>query len=448
MVKEERVHYRNNEPVRDGDYVLYWMQQSQRSRYNEALEYAVTRANDLGLPCVVFFGVTPEFPEANRRHYRFMLEGLIETKKNLEARNISFLLEIADPVERAASLAGSAALLVIDRGYLKIQRWWRTALVSKVACMCVEVESDVVVPVETASIKEEYSAATLRRKIMPLVPSFLMLPEEQEALATLKEGKLSFKNFNDPDSILDKLNFINRISEVEWIHGGTGEAEKHLNGFVKNNLKFYDTLRNDPTRDFASHMSPYLHFGQISPVYIALKIIRSGFSSADKFIDELVVRRELSVNFLYYNTMYDRFEGLSAWAIKTLEEHAADPRPFLYTLKQFEKGATHDRYWNAAQMELVKTGAMQGYMRMYWGKKILEWTNNPQEAFDVMVALNNRYALDGRDANSYAGIAWCLGKHDRPWKERPIFGKVRYMNENGLKRKFDIDRYAERIESL
>ena len=448
MVKEERVHYRNSEPVRDGEYVLYWMQQSQRSRYNYALEYAVTRANDLGLPCVVFFAVTPDFPEANKRHYRFMLEGLVETKKNLEARNISFLLEIADPVERAASLAGSAALLVIDQGYLKIQRDWRSRLISKVACMCVEIESDVVVPVETASIKEEYSAATLRRKLMPLLPSFLVLPEENEALAVLKKNKLPRDDFDSPDSILDKLTFKNKIPPVDWIYGGTGQGERFLDEFIKNNLKFYDTLRNDPTRDFASHLSPYLHFGQISPVFIALKVMRSGFSAADKFIDELVVRRELSVNFLYYNTMYDSFEGLSAWAVKTLQEHAVDPRPFIYTLKQFEEGATHDRYWNAAQMELVKTGAMHGYMRMYWGKKILDWTNNPEEAFDVMVALNNRYALDGRDANSYAGIAWCLGKHDRPWKERPIFGKVRYMNENGLKRKFAIDRYAERIENL
>lgn len=447
-MQEERIHYRNSQPVRDGDYVLYWMQQSQRSRCNYTLEYAVSRANDLGLPCVVFFGVTPKFPEANRRHYRFMLEGLVETKNNLESRNISFVLEISDPVERAASLAGSAALLVMDRSYLKIQRQWRTTLISKVSCMCVEVESDVVVPVETASIKEEYSAATLRRKLMPMVPSFLKLAEEQEVLADLKESKLPLNLFNDSDYILDRLIFKNKIPEVDLIHGGTGEAEKLLDGFVENNLKFYDTLRNDPTRDFASHMSPYLHFGQISSVYIALKVLRSGFSAVDKFIDELVVRRELSVNFLYYNPMYDHFEGLPNWAKKTLEEHAADPRPFIYTLNQFETGATHDRYWNAAQMELVKTGAMQGYMRMYWGKKILEWTNNPQEAFDVMVLLNNRYALDGRDANSYAGIAWCLGKHDRPWKERPIFGKVRYMNENGLKRKFDIDRYAERIESL
>jgi deoxyribodipyrimidine photo-lyase len=192
-------------------------------------------------------------------------------------------------------------------------------------------------------------------------------------------------------------------------------------------------------------MSPYLHFGQVSPVTLALHAQEQGGSGTPAFLEELIVRRELAVNFVRYNDHYDSFASLPAWAQKTLELHQGDQREYGYSVDELERAATHDPYWNTAQMEMVKTGKMQGYMRMYWGKKILEWSRTPQDAYSVALYLNNKYEIDGRDPNGYAGIAWCFGKHDRPWGERPVFGMVRYMNAPGLTRKFAMDRYLEKV---
>jgi deoxyribodipyrimidine photo-lyase len=196
-------------------------------------------------------------------------------------------------------------------------------------------------------------------------------------------------------------------------------------------------------------LSPYLHFGQISPLFIALEALKKDPGPGlDSFLEELIVRRELSHNFVHFNASYDQYEGLANWARTTLELHADDARDFVYSLEEFEQGQTHDPYWNAAQLELIHTGSMHGYMRMYWGKKILEWTEHPQQGFDVALFLNNKYQLDGRDPNGFAGVAWCFGQHDRAWGERQVFGKVRYMNANGLRRKFRIDAYVEKVAGM
>ncbi|MGQ9671892.1 MAG: deoxyribodipyrimidine photo-lyase, partial [Candidatus Aminicenantales bacterium] len=192
----------------------------------------------------------------------------------------------------------------------------------------------------------------------------------------------------------------------------------------------------------------YLHFGQISPVYIALRAMKTKSRGADAFLEELIIRRELSLNFVFYNRNYDSFEALPAWAKQSLKSHEKNKRSSLYTLEEFEAASTHDPYWNAAQKEMLIKGKMHGYMRMYWGKKILEWCKTPEEAFRIALYLNNKYELDGRDPNGFAGVAWCLGKHDRPWPERPIFGNVRSMNDRGLKRKFDADKYVKMMSTL
>ena len=212
----------------------------------------------------------------------------------------------------------------------------------------------------------------------------------------------------------------------------------------------YPKLRNDPILDYQSSLSPYLHFGQISPVYVALRILDSNASieAKEAYLEEIVVRRELAVNYVQHNENYDNFNGLPEWAKRTLGSHKNDQREYLYNLRELENAETHDPYWNAAQNEMRITGKMHGYMRMYWGKKIVEWTENPEIAFNMALYLNNKYELDGRDPNGFAGIAWCFGKHDRPWKERPVFGNVRYMNENGLRRKFDADKYIEKVKQL
>jgi deoxyribodipyrimidine photo-lyase len=232
--------------------------------------------------------------------------------------------------------------------------------------------------------------------------------------------------------------------------GGYTEASRRLYLFLKERFLDYYTQRNDPGFDIRSGLSPYLHFGQISPLEIIQKVkeYRGPKKAEEAFIEQLFIRRELSVNYVYYNKEYGSYRGLPRWALKTLEEHASDNRPYEYTTEQLEEAQTHDPYWNAAMKEMMLTGSMHSYMRMYWGKKIIEWSETPHHAFDTMLLLNNTYFLDGRDPNSYAGVAWCFGGHDRPWKEREIFGKVRYMNRNGLERKFDMDAYLSRIEQL
>jgi deoxyribodipyrimidine photo-lyase len=221
-----------------------------------------------------------------------------------------------------------------------------------------------------------------------------------------------------------------------------------LRGFLRNKLDHYTEKRNDPSLNYVSNMSPYLHFGQISPLYIALQVLKTNSPGCEAYLEELIVRRELSHNFLYYNNKYDMFEALPPWAKQSLNLHRKDKREYVYSLETFENAQTHDPYWNAAQEEMVITGKMHGYMRMYWGKKILEWSNSPEEGFKIALKLNNKYELDGRDANGFAGIAWCFGKHDRAWGEREVFGKIRYMNAAGLKRKFDPDEYVKRVNQM
>ncbi|UCG56280.1 MAG: deoxyribodipyrimidine photolyase, partial [Phycisphaerales bacterium] len=229
---------------------------------------------------------------------------------------------------------------------------------------------------------------------------------------------------------------------------GTSQAEHRLKDFLRHKLDRFNELRNDPTADCVSHMSPYLHFGQISPLYIALQVLKVPGPGGEAYLEELIVRRELSHNFVFHNSKYDSFDCLPPWAQRTLNFHRRDKREYLYSRDQFEAAETHDPYWNAAQRQLILTGKMHGYMRMYWGKKILEWSRSPQTAFKTTLYLNNKYELDGRDPNGFAGVAWCFGKHDRAWAERPIFGKVRYMNEAGLKRKFNADAYVKMVDSL
>jgi len=446
MIQEERITYLNRKSIRKGAYVLYWMQASQRAEYNHALEYTIMKANELRQPVLVFFGITDHFPEGNERHYTFMLEGLREVRGSLEKRGIRIAILHKSPEIGAVQLARRASLVVVDRGYLRIQRTWRDQVAQKIDCPLIQVETDVIVPVEGASPKEEYAAATLRPKIHKKLSHFLVpLKQRDPAVDPLS---LDFESFDIEDigRTISKVGLDRSIKEVDSFHGGTKEAKNHLEIFLESKLDRFPELRNDPTLDYLSHMSPYLHFGQISPLYIALKVLKTGSPGVEAFLEELIIRRELSMNFVFYNEKYDSFEAIPEWAKKTLQTHQKDERPYLYSLGEFENAKTHDPYWNAAQREMVVKGKMHGYMRMYWGKKILEWSKSPEEAFRNTLYLNNKYELDGRDPNGFTGVAWCFGKHDRPWGERPVFGSIRYMNDKGLKRKFDADRYVKMME--
>ncbi len=448
MIQKERIKVLNQTEVKKRTYILYWMQASQRAAYNHALEYAILKANELHQPLIVFFGITDHFPEANERHYAFMLEGLKETQRSLRERKIQMVIRHESPEKGAIQMANHASLVVVDRGYLNIQRHWRKTVAERINCPLIQVESDVVIPVEEASSKEEYAAATLRPKIHKKLNRFLIpLPSGEPAISSLSMDFNSFE-IEDIEKTLSRLRIDRSVRSMNSFRGGTQEAYRHLEVFLEEKLDRYPEHRNDPTLDYLSHMSPYLHFGQISPLDIALKVKQMKSPGVEAFLEELIVRRELSMNFVFYNERYDSFEALPEWAKKSLRTHQRDKRPHLYTLEQLEKAETHDPYWNAAQKEMVITGKMHGYMRMYWGKKLLEWSQSPQEAFHTALYLNNKYELDGRDPNGFTGVAWCFGKHDRPWGERPVFGTVRYMNDKGLERKFDADQYVRKIDQL
>lgn len=447
-IHNERVMPLNARGVRTGRFVLYWMQAAQRAECNHALEYAIERADELRLPVVVFFGLTARYPEANERHYRFMLEGLRETERSLAARGMRFVAREGSPERLVPAIAKEAALVVVDRDYVRSTREWRFRAAAKLACPLVQVETNVVVPIESVSEKEEYAAATIRPKIRRVLERFLApLPEREPRIRSLGID-LPSVDLADADAVLRRLGVAGGVAPSPDFRGGASEARRRLRLFVRNKLDDYPSLRNDPNASCTSDMSPYLHFGQISPLAIALEIRKSGSPAADAYLEELIVRRELGVNFVYYNERYDRYDGLPEWARRTLRERARDRREYVYGPEDLETARTHDPYWNAAQNEMRLTGKMHNYMRMYWGKKILEWMPSPETAFETALRLNNRWELDGRDPNGFAGVAWCFGKHDRPWKGRPVFGMVRYMNAAGLRRKFDADAYARRIEHL
>ena len=463
MIQNERVHVLSQGTAggaaggaNEGSCVLYWMQRSQRESCNHALEYAVEQANSRGLPLFVLFVLTPAYPEAVLRHYRFMLEGIAVASRRIRARGIGFRLRIGDPTELVPAEAKRAVLLVGDRAYLRPTRVWRRGIASRIAIPYHEVESDVVVPVQTASEKEEYSAGTFRPKIhrrlfrflVPLERRKVLRPWEERPGTTAGPHTGPAENTDDIDGLLAKIAPDPSVGPAAGFPGGEEEAQRRLELFIERDLQHFDELRNNPAEDHSSGLSPYLHFGQISPLTIALAALERKDIPTEGFLEELVVRRELAFNFTWYDSAYDRLECLPRWARESLEVHEADMREPEYSLAQLEAADTYDPYWNAAQKELVTTGKMHGYLRMYWGKKILEWAPTVREAFQWALSLNNRYALDGRDPNSYAGIAWCFGKHDRAWTERKIFGKVRYMNDRGLERKFKIAEYVRRVEEL
>jgi deoxyribodipyrimidine photo-lyase len=450
MIHPERVKVLSRGGFDHGRFVFYWMQQAQRAECNHALEYAVRAANERDLPLAVFFGLTDDYPNANLRHYDFLVRGPLETRTALAERGIRLVLQPVSPERGVFEAAREAALVVTDRGYTRVQRQWRARAAARLECPLVQVETDVIVPLETVSLKEEYAAATIRPKILRQLRRFLVplretpLRRDSLNLPFVEDGLPA-----DAAAILARLPVDRSVPPVTAFAPGASAAKQRLADFLAHKLRHYHEARNDPTADATSHLSPYLHFGQISPLDVALAVTQTGASpGAAVFLEELIVRRELAMNFAQYNEAYDRLGCLPEWAQRTLAAHRKDKRAYAYTRREWEQARTHDPYWNAAQLELVRTGKMHGYMRMYWGKKLIEWTRDPAEAFRFAVELNDKYALDGRDPNGYAGVAWCFGKHDRPWAERAVFGKVRYMNAAGLRRKFDIDDYVRRVNLL
>jgi deoxyribodipyrimidine photo-lyase len=442
-----------------GRCVVYWMQRAQRGLDNPALDIAILVANELGLPLAVFFGLHPGYPNANWRHYAFLAAGLQETRARCEARGAAFVFRPYPNHDLLRFCAEVGAALVLgDENPLREPENWRRSAAQKLRVPFWTVDADVIVPTKFFE-KEEYAARTLRPKINRLLPQYLQ-PLANPSLQACWEDStrpvsipaLAPHQAIDPSFVLASLSLDRTVGPVSYYGGGTAAGLQQLRSFINERLALYDTDRNLPQLPGTSGLSPYLHFGQVGPHTIALAVRESNASASAKeaLLEELIVRRELAINYVARNPQYDSLAGCPAWARKTLEEHRQDVREHIYSPAVFEAAQTHDPLWNAAQTEMVVTGKMHGYLRMYWAKKILEWSATPEEAFDLAVILNDRYELDGRDPNGYTGVAWAIGgKHDRPWAPaRNVFGMIRYMAASGCARKFDVNAYIRKVQEL
>lgn len=457
-IEEERIRHRRQGEPSDGDVVVYWMQQSQRSRANDALEYAIQQANEIDRPLAVVFCVTDSYPEASIRHYQFMLEGLQDVESALHRRSIAFTAFAAEAGSVFAALDHRLALLVTDRGYLPVQQAWRREVEDATSCPIVEVETDVVVPVDVVSDHLETAARTIRPKIMDEIDRFVV----ERSTTPLRNGSWGDSgpkvdlgrtrdapetiDLSDPAAAARKLDLADDPGPVEGWTGGNSTARSRLRHFCDEVLPQYSDRRQRFDReDSCSKLSPYLHFGQISPVEI-VRTARSSDAPEDEieaFVEEVVVRRELAINFVVNEPKHDTFSGLPDWARSTLDAHRDDERPARFTAAELESGETDDEIWNAIMKVIRTEGWVHNQLRMYWGKQILRWTNTPEHAHRTLLELNNRYFLDGRDPNSYANVAWCFGRHDQGFQEREVIGKIRPFTDQALRRKGDLDAWVE-----
>jgi deoxyribodipyrimidine photo-lyase len=446
-IRAERIHPLNQRPPAAEGPVLYWMSRDQRAADNWALLHAQREALIRGAPLVTVFCLAPDFLGATLRQYAFMLRGLAETEVALRKQSISLVLLRGDPGREVPAFARriGAALVVTDFDPLRIKTGWRTAAAAALRVAAVEVDAHNIIPARFASPKQEYGAYTLRPKHRKLLPDFLTpIP------ALLRHPQVWPQDPGPVDwtGVLEQIRVDRSVGEATGLVPGSAAGLRTLRQFINRRLDGYPDASRNPAVDGLSNLSPYLHFGQISAQRVALEVRAAGTApvARDAFLEELIVRRELADNFCLYNPHYDTVEGFPAWARQTLSEHAHDVRPYLYSRDRLEAGDTHDDLWNAAQQAMVQGGKMHGYLRMYWAKKILEWTPSPEEALQTVIDLNDRYEIDGRDPNGYVGAAWSIGGvHDRAWGERPVFGKIRYMSYNGCKSKFNISAYVQRI---
>lgn len=446
-VQSERIHDRNAVPVQETGVVLYWMQRDQRAEDNWALLYAMSQAQQRQVPLLVVFNLVATYGDATWRHYDFMLQGLEEVSADLQKREIPFWLLVGDPVENLSRFVTEHRVgeVVVDFNPLRGPQQWRERLAETLSVKMTEVDAHNIVPARWVSQKIEFAAHTLRPKIHRVLSQFLIempsLPHHGH-VAPVAAPPIDWSQLRSQVTA-DAL-----VGPVQWCTPGTQAAKLTVRSFLDERLERYAGARNDPNAPVLSQLSPYLHFGQLSAQWAALVVRRSSAGTVndrDTFLEELIVRRELADNFCLYNPAYDHLAGAHAWAKKTLAEHAADEREYVYTRDQFERAATHDELWNAMQRQMVQEGKMHGWCRMYWAKKILEWTSSVDEAITFALYLNDRYELDGNDPNGVVGVMWSIcGVHDRAWTERPIFGKIRYMNFAGAKRKFAVQEYIDR----
>jgi len=455
---DARVRSLNDSPVRRGaEYVLYWAQMNRRAEQNHALEFAASKANQLGLPLLVYEGLTCTYPYANDRMHHFVVEGVPDTQARLRKRGIGYAFYLRRRKKDANDLlyrvAERAAMVVTDDYPTFIAARHNAAVPGKIGIPYFAVDASCVVPMRLHE-KKEYGAYTIRPKIRRALPEWLKPVERVEVKKKWTRARPEWHVEVTADNVAELVascEIDHKVKRSITWGGGYAEARRHLDYFLANNLKRYDTGRNNPAEHATSNLSPWLHFGQISSLEIALAAqlyaAEHGLN-ADAFLEELIVRRELAFNHAVWAREPDSLDSIPNWAKEALRNHAADKRDPIYTSEEFESATTHDALWNATQKELLLRGKIHGYYRMYWGKKIIEWSATPEAALETMVYLHDRYALDGRDPNTYTNILWCFGLHDRPWQERPVFGMIRYMSLDGMKRKTGVDAYLREIAHL
>ena len=430
-----------------GRYVLYWMQMFKRASHNHALNFAIQMANERRLPLVVYEGLTFSYPWANDRFHTFILEGVAEKYAEFSERGIRYIFYLQrnkrDRRKVVAQLAREAALLVTD-DYPCFIIPRHNERISQLELPVYAVDANGMVPL-SALPKEEYAAYTIRPKInrlLPDLPRIIDTPHVDVPGIDVEcpETRVSAENI---PQLVSECDIDHSVKPSDRYRGGTKAARQRLNHFVQNILPHYDKTQKEPSVDGVSRLSPYLHFGflSIQEVVAAVEKAKAPKSAKEAFLEQAIVRRELSFNFTRHNPHYDSLQSLPAWALQTMRDHADDPRPELLDAEKIETAETYDELWNAAQRELLLTGHLHNYVRMLWGKRVIEWQRSYEMAFELLVHLNNKYALDGRDPNSYAGILWCFGKHDRPWFDREIFGTIRYMTSQSMAKKFNARRY-------
>jgi deoxyribodipyrimidine photo-lyase len=454
----ERVTRLNDKPFNiRGRYVLYWMQMYKRVDNNHALIWAVRQANELGLPVVVYEGLKYYYPWANDRLHTFILEGVEEKRSafaEMGIRYIFYLQQNSDsPKQTVAALAKDAALIVTDDYPCFIIPEHNRRIAERSDIPVDVVDSNGIVPMSKLD-KEEYAAYTIRPKINRVLERYIQpLPQDVPQHSSLD------LEVDCPDTLVTSERISDLVAGCDIDHtvppsqlyrGGTASGRKRLARFISEILPHYHETRSKPELDGSSRLSSYLHFGFLSALGIALAVRGADApeEAKDAFLEELIVRRELSFNMTLHNPNYDSLAAAPPWAQATMREHFDDEREAIYSLEELEAGETHDPLWNAAQREMVVTGEMHNYVRMLWGKNVIAWSPSYEIAFETLVHLNNKYCLDGRDPNSYAGILWCFGKHDRPWFDRPVFGRMRYMTSGSSGKKFNSRKYIERVDSL
>lgn len=428
-----------------GRYVLYWMQIFKRASCNYALNFAIEMANERQLPMVVYEGLKYYYPWANDRLHTFILEGVAEKQSEFAARGIRYVFYLQrtnkDPRNSLSRLVRDAALLVTD-DYPCFVIPEHNRRVAQFDLPVFVVDANGMVPMSELP-KEEFAAKTIRPKIQRLLsgaPRRIITPKltRQKPNLPLDSPQTNVTPENI-SGLVRQCDIDHSVQPSQLYCGGTAAGRRRLAHFVKNILPAYHETRNEPSVDGSSRLSPYLHFGflSIQEVVDAVERAQAPGEAKQVFLEEAVVRRELSFNLTRHNPHYDSLQALPAWALATMRRHRDDPRPYLFSPERIERAQTSDELWNAAQRELTATGLMHNYVRMLWGKRVIEWQQTYEMAFELLVHLNNKYALDGRDPNSYAGILWCFGKHDRAWgPEREIFGTLRFMSSKSMGRKF------------